>query len=58
MELGVSGKSVLVTGGSKGIGREICRTFLAEAIEAQRSHFASDGSMPAPSDHRRDGAAA
>ena len=30
MDLGLTGKSVLVTGGSKGIGREICRAFLAE----------------------------
>jgi len=30
MELGLTGKNVIVTGGSKGIGREICRVFLAE----------------------------
>ena len=30
MDLGLTGKSVIVTGGSKGIGREICRAFLGE----------------------------
>ena len=30
MDLGLSGKRILVTGGSKGIGRSICETYLAE----------------------------
>jgi 3-oxoacyl-[acyl-carrier protein] reductase len=30
MDLGLTGRNVIVTGGSKGIGREICRAFLAE----------------------------
>lgn len=33
MDLGLTGKHVLVTGGSRGIGREICRAFLAEGAK-------------------------
>ena len=35
MDTGLQGKKVIVTGGSKGIGREICRTFLAEGASVE-----------------------
>lgn len=35
MDLGLTKRKVLVTGGSKGIGREICRRFLLEGAEVE-----------------------
>ena len=35
MDIGLTGKNVLVTGGSKGIGREVCAIFLAEGANVE-----------------------
>jgi 3-oxoacyl-[acyl-carrier protein] reductase len=35
MDYGLSGKNVIVTGGSKGIGREVCAIFLAEGANVE-----------------------
>jgi len=34
MDLSLSGKNVILTGGSKGIGREICHAFLCEGANS------------------------
>jgi len=35
MDIGLKGKNVIVTGGSKGIGREVCAIFLAEGANVE-----------------------
>ncbi len=69
MELGLTGKNVIITGGSKGIGREICRAFLAEGasvslcarnaeqIEATVKEFSPLGAIHGASVDVADGAA-
>lgn len=69
MDLSLSGKNVILTGGSKGIGREICRAFLgeganvafcarnAEQVEATVKEFSPMGAIHGTSLDVADGAA-